>query len=105
MGKRKTAQHRDNIAISVANHRARAHRSPLVAAIQASEWKTITAYAARLEVSQSALSRYLAGSLNCPERVDDIVRVDFPKLAKMPAAQLWGAGLLVHGAGPRAVAV
>jgi hypothetical protein len=47
-------------------------------AITSSDYKTLSRYAKeRLKISQPALSRYISGSLACPQFVADAVKQDF----------------------------
>jgi hypothetical protein len=74
---------------------AKARADGLVAkAIVASRWKTASAYARKLGLSQPALSRYITGSLACPAEVDRAVRRDFPALATADAKDLWPKGVI-----------
>ena len=62
---------------AVAVAKARKSTSPVRAAIVASQWKTLGAYAPRCKVSQGTLSKYINGDLSCPAPVADRVKKDF----------------------------
>ncbi len=63
---------------AVARGKAKKSGSPVAIVIAVSRWKNQTRYASeRLRTTQSSLSKYVSGVLECPPEVADKVRDDF----------------------------
>jgi hypothetical protein len=76
-GKKVTATQLKRRGAAVARGWAAKGGSPVSKAITASDYKSLTAYAKHLKISQPALSRYINGGLPCPRFVADAVKADF----------------------------